>query len=63
MLKIRNLFILSAVAAAVSLTACGGGGDDPVQTINDIPAVAVSAATVATAKAAAHQRLPRRCLP
>jgi len=53
MLKIRNLFILSAVAAAVSLTACGGGGDDPVQTASDIPAVAVSAATVATAKAAA----------
>lgn len=52
MTMIRKLFVLSAIAAAVSLTACGGG-DDPVQKANDIPAVAVSPATAAAAKGAA----------
>ena len=52
MTMIRKFFVLSAVAAAVSLTACGGS-DDPVQTATDIPAVSVSPANAATAKAAA----------
>lgn len=48
---IRKLFVLSTVAAAVALTACGGG-DDPVQTAADVPKVTVSPANLATAKAA-----------
>lgn len=51
MFTIRKLFVLSTIAAAAALTACGGG-DDPVQTTKDIPAVAVTPANVATAKAA-----------
>jgi hypothetical protein len=52
MSMIRKFFALSSVAAAVALTACGGG-DDPVQTAADTPAVAVSPTNVAAAKAAA----------
>lgn len=42
---------LSVIALAAALTACGGGGDDsPAQTINDVPAVSVSASNVAAVK-------------
>lgn len=42
---------LSVIALAAALTACGGGDDDtPVQTLNDVPAVPVSASNVAAVK-------------
>lgn len=51
MSMIRKLFAVSAVVAAASLAACGGS-DDPVQNAADIPAIAVTAANAAAAKAA-----------
>lgn len=41
---------LSLIALAAALTACGGGGGGPAQTINDVPAVSVSASNVTAVK-------------
>lgn len=51
MSMIRKLFVLSAVASSIALTACGGS-DDPVQTTADTPAIAVTPANITAAKAA-----------
>ena len=41
---------LSVIALAAVLTACGGGDGGPAQTLNDVPAVSVSASNVAAVK-------------
>lgn len=42
---------LSVIALAAALTACGGGGGGgPAQTLNDVPAVSVSASNVSAVK-------------
>jgi hypothetical protein len=52
-MTIRKFFVLSAVAASIALTACGGGGSNTAVTSADIPATTVNttAANLAASKA------------